>query len=215
MPKLALLRMIKRRLAEPRIAGDPRARILANIAGPSSPILLAMLDQPRTDASVLIALVARPAGLTVLFTERAAHLRDHAGQISFPGGRLAHRSETAVAAALREAEEEVGLHAADVAVLGLLDVHLTGTGFAITPVVGFVAGPFEPAPDPNEVASVFEVPLDYVLAPATIQPTYGERYGTRFRTFELHYGGHRIWGATAAMLMTFRDIIAYDQANDD
>jgi 8-oxo-dGTP pyrophosphatase MutT (NUDIX family) len=151
----------------------------------------------------------------VLFTERAAHLRDHAGQISFPGGRLAHRGETAVDAALREAYEEVGLRAADVAVLGSLEVHLTGTGFAVTPVVGFVASPFAPQPDPNEVASVFEVPLDFILEPTNIRPTYGERFGARFRTYELHYGGQRIWGATAAMLVTFRDIVAYDEPNGD
>lgn len=207
MREAPLIDSIRRRLAVVRGGQDPRARILANVDGPVSPALLDMLERPGREASVLLALLERPAGLTMLFTERAAHLKDHAGQISFPGGRLGATGETPVEAALREAAEEVGLAPRAVAVLGCLDVHLTGTGFAVTPVVGFVAGPFQPRPDPTEVASVFEVPLDYILDPRNTQSTYRERFGTRFRTPELRYGGHRIWGATAAMLETFRDII--------
>ncbi|HLF10010.1 MAG TPA: CoA pyrophosphatase [Gammaproteobacteria bacterium] len=214
MPELPFLDLIRRQLARARGRHDPRARILANVDGPVSPVLLEMLDQPGREASVLLALIERPVGLTVLFTERAAHLKDHAGQISLPGGRLAHAGETPVAAALREAAEEVGLASGDVAVLGSLDVHLTGTGFAVTPVVGFVAGPFEPQPDPAEVASVFEVPLDFILDPLNTRATYRERFGTRFRTHELSYAGHRIWGATAAMLVTFRDTITYEKTTE-
>lgn len=209
MPDSALLTLIRQRLAETRDSHDPRARILANVEGPVSPGLLEMLDRPGREASVLLALIERPAGLTMLFTERAAHLKDHAGQISFPGGRLAHVGESAVAAALREAAEEVGLAGADVAVLGCLDVHLTGTGFAVTPVVGYVAAPFVPRPDPAEVAGVFEVPLEIILDPVSIRAIYRERFGTRFRTYELNYGDYRIWGATAAMLVTFRDLVSY------
>jgi 8-oxo-dGTP pyrophosphatase MutT (NUDIX family) len=208
MPESPLLDLIRQRLAGAH-AYDPRARVLANIEGSASPALLRMLEQPGREASVLLALIERSSGLTVLFTERAAHLKDHAGQISFPGGRLAADGETPIEAALREADEEVGLAPPDVAVLGCLDVHLTGTGFAVTPVVGFVAGPFEPRPDPAEVANVFEVPLDFILDPLNAQTTYRERFGTRFRTPELNYGEHRIWGATAAMLVTFRDVILY------
>jgi 8-oxo-dGTP pyrophosphatase MutT (NUDIX family) len=157
---------------------------------------------------VLLTLLERPGGLTVLFTERAAHLKDHAGQISFPGGRIDDR-ETAVDAALREAHEEIGLDPADVEVLGALDDLLTGTGFLITPVVGYVAsGGFVAAPDPIEVASVFEVPLDFICDPANIVETYRERLGTRFRTYELRHDGYRIWGATAAILVSFRDLIS-------
>ncbi len=203
---------IRRLVAAPRSAHDPRERILANVDGPMSPALRAVLEQPGRAASVLVALLDRPQGLTLLFTERAAHLKDHAGQISFPGGRLAHAGETVVDAALREAHEEIGLHPADVEVLGSLDELLTGTGFSITPVVGYVAGrSFVASPDPTEVASVFEVPLELVLDPANIFATYGERLGTRFRTFELHHGGYRIWGATAAILVSFRDLIAHDK----
>jgi 8-oxo-dGTP pyrophosphatase MutT (NUDIX family) len=203
--------VIRRRGAAPRPPGAPRARIYANVDGPMSAALRAVLDQPGRAASVLIALLDRPAGLTLLFTERAAHLKDHAGQISFPGGRVAD-AETAVDAALREAHEEIGLHPADVEVLGPLDELLTGTGFSITPVVGYVASrTFIATPDPTEVASVFEVPLEFVLEPANIFASYRERLGTRFRTYELHHGGYRIWGATAAILLNFRDLLSNEK----
>ena len=204
------LARIRERLAVVRPPGDPRERIFKNVTGPISPALLEMLDRPGRDAAVLLALLARRSGLTVLFTERAAHLKDHAGQISFPGGRIA-LAEPPVAAALREAQEEIGLEPAAVEVLGMLDVHLTGTGFAIKPVVGVVSGEFAARPDPDEVAGVFEVPLEFLLDESNVSITHMDRLGTRFRTYELRYQGHRIWGATAAMLMTFKDIISDDK----
>jgi 8-oxo-dGTP pyrophosphatase MutT (NUDIX family) len=206
-PSLAAIRRV---LATPRRAVDPRERFVANLGSGSqlSAELRAVFDRPPRAASVLVPVLERPGGLTVLFTERAAHLKDHAGQISFPGGRIADAGETAVAAALREAQEEIGLDPASVEILGALDDLLTGTGFLITPVVGYVAGgTFVAKPDPAEVAGAFEVPLDFLCEPATIKSTYRDRLGTRFRTYEVLHGGYRIWGATAAILVNFRDLM--------
>ena len=150
------------------------------------------------------------AGRTVLVTrptERAAHLKDHAGQVSLPGGRIT-TGESPAAAALREAHEEVGLAPASVEVIGSLDELLTGTGFTITPVVGFVSdAEFVAVPDPREVAGVFEVPLAVILDRGAMSAGYFERHGSRFLTYELLYGGRRIWGATAAVLRNFQDVI--------
>jgi 8-oxo-dGTP pyrophosphatase MutT (NUDIX family) len=210
MSRVLSLDTIRRRVAAPRAPVDPRERMLANVEGPISPALRAAIDSPGRAASVLLTLVERAAGLTLLFTERAAHLKDHAGQISFPGGRIG-AGETAVDAALRETHEEVGLRGTDVEVLGFLDEFLTGTGFLIKPVVGYVAvGSFVATPDPTEVASVFEVPFEFIVNPANVSVTYRERLGARFRTYELHHSGHRIWGATAAILVNFRDVIAHE-----
>jgi len=114
-------------------------------------------------------------------------------------------------AALRETHEETGLRTTDVEVLGALDELLTGTGFLIKPVVGYVAaGSFVATPDPTEVASVFEVPLEFIVEPENVMATYRERLGARFRTYELHHSGHRIWGATAAILVSFMDVISHE-----
>jgi 8-oxo-dGTP pyrophosphatase MutT (NUDIX family) len=205
--KVKTLDLIRRRLAAPRPQIDPHARLLGNIEGPVSPELRAVLARPARPASVLLALLERADGPTVLFTERAAHLKDHAGQISLPGGRLA-AGETPAEAALREAYEEVGLAPATVDVVGLLDGFVTGSGFTIVPVVGVVGDPgFVAVPDPREVAAVFEVPLDVVLDRTAMGVGYFERHGSRLLTYELHYGGRRIWGATAAVLRNFQDVI--------
>ena len=156
---------------------------------------------------MLLALLERPTGLNVLLTERAAHLKDHAGQISLPGGRLAP-GETPAEAALREAHEEVGLSPSTVSVLGLLDPLLTGTGFEVTPVVGAVGDSrFVPIADPREVAHVFELPLELVLHPSGITVGSFERHGVRLRTYELKFERFRIWGATAAILQNFREVL--------
>jgi 8-oxo-dGTP pyrophosphatase MutT (NUDIX family) len=159
------------------------------------------IESPRR-AAVLVPLIDRPEGLNVLLTERAAHLRNHAGQVSFPGGRLEGDHETPVDAALRETEEEIGLERGHVTIAGYLESHIIFTGFHVVPVVGFVQPEFSLQPNPKEVASVFEVPLIHILDPIN--------HGTRVRTVqggEIHvynipYGERVIWGATAGMLMS-------------
>jgi 8-oxo-dGTP pyrophosphatase MutT (NUDIX family) len=168
-------------------------------------------------ASVLIALVDRPQGLQVLLTRRTDHLRDHAGQISFAGGRREASDADAVATALREAEEEIGLHARHVQVLGQLPSYTTVTAYVVTPVVALVRPPFELALDAGEVAEAFEVPLAFLMNPA-----HHHRHAYEVGEVKRHFlsmpwqgpgadGVQReyfIWGATAAMLRNVYRLLA-------
>jgi 8-oxo-dGTP pyrophosphatase MutT (NUDIX family) len=164
----------------------------------------ASLPTRRTPAAVLVPLVEHDSGLTVLLTQRATTLKDHAGQISFPGGRIEPSDVDAWHAALREAHEEIGLLPSLVEFAGYLPDHVVISGFRVTPVVGFVKPEYQLRIATAEVHDVFEVPLDYILDAAnhkTRQRQIGEL------TVEIHdipYGERNIWGATAGMLMTFR-----------
>lgn len=159
---------------------------------------------PLRPAAVLVALIARAQGPRVLLTRRTEALRHHAGQISFPGGRIEADDADPVAAALREAEEEVGLFPALSLPRGYLDPFVTITGFHVFPVVATVSGDYVPRLDPSEVAEAFEVPLDFLLDPANVHELDVDWQGRRRRLLEYRYEGHRIWGATAAMLVNFR-----------
>jgi 8-oxo-dGTP pyrophosphatase MutT (NUDIX family) len=153
-------------------------------------------------AAVLIGLVARPVGPCILLTQRTAHLRDHAGQIAFPGGRIEPDDADACAAALREAREEIGLDPARVEVLGMLETYTTVTGYAVRPVVGWIEPPVELRPDPYEVADVFELPLAVALDPSRRQRRSGTRAdGSRRSFWALPWEDRYIWGATAGMLV--------------
>ena len=161
----------------------------------------------RAAASVLVPLVEREGGLTVLLTKRTAHLRDHAGQISFPGGRAELHDDDASATALREAEEEVGLARHQVDVIGTLPEYRTVTYFDETPVVALVAPPFKLVLDAHEVAEAFEVPLAFLMTPANHQRHRFEFEGYQREFLSMPWpqpGGssepYFIWGATAAML---------------
>jgi 8-oxo-dGTP pyrophosphatase MutT (NUDIX family) len=155
-----------------------------------------------TPASVLMPLVQRENGLTLLLTQRTAHLNDHAGQISLPGGRVDEGDSSAVDTALRETEEEVGLHRRHIEVLGTLPDYFTGTGFQVTPVVSLVQPPFDLRADPFEVAEIFEVPLVFLMDGANHQRrTFELPNGMGTRTFyTMPYDRFFIWGATAGML---------------
>jgi 8-oxo-dGTP pyrophosphatase MutT (NUDIX family) len=159
-------------------------------------------------AAVLVPLVDRPEGMSVLLTQRTEHLTAHAGQIAFPGGRLEPEDRDAVAAALRETEEEIGLDRDHVTLVGRLDTYVTGTGFEITPVVGIVSVPFSLTVDPFEVADVFEVPLCFVLDPANHRRTERVFEQRRRVFFVLPYQGRNIWGATAGMLVNLAEVLA-------
>ena len=157
---------------------------------------------PLRPASVLIPLVARENGMTLLLTQRTAHLHDHAGQVSFPGGRAEKIDASAIETALREAEEEVGIHRSRLDVLGTLPDYCTVTGYLVTPVVSIVTPPFDFQADPFEVAEIFEVPLSFLM-----DGTHHQRRTAEFpaglgrRTFyAMPYERFFIWGATAGML---------------
>ena len=173
---------------QPELRADPR---------------LWMPDLEARPAAVLVPLVARSHGVQVLLTQRTAHLSDHAGQISFPGGRVEEQDVDATATALREAHEEIGLPAERVEIIGRLPQYTTVTGYEVTPVVGLVEGPFDLTLDAFEVSEVFEVPLEFLM-----DPVHHERrivaLGDMSRTFyAMPYEAQRryfIWGATAAML---------------
>ena len=152
-------------------------------------------------AAVLVPLVDRPDELTVLLTRRTEHLNAHAGQISFPGGRLESQDAGATAAALRETEEETGIDPGFVDVIGRLDDYETVTGYRVTPIVGIVRPDFTLAPDSFEVAEVFEVPFGFLMDPANHQRHNGWRNGRHRHWYAMPYGDHYIWGATAGMLV--------------
>jgi 8-oxo-dGTP pyrophosphatase MutT (NUDIX family) len=152
------------------------------------------------NAAVLVPVVERHDQLTVLFTRRTAHLHDHAGQISFPGGR-SEADESALDTALRETEEEIGLGRGHVEPLGELTEYVTVTGYRVTPVVALVRPPFELAPDDFEVAEIFEVPLAFLLDPANHQRNSVVYEGLHRHYYAMPYGQYYIWGATAGMLM--------------
>ncbi len=176
----------------------------------------AFVERAPAAASVLIPVVLRER-MTVLLTQRTAHLHDHPSQISFPGGRQEPADASPVATALREAQEETGLEPAEVEVLGSLPTYTTGTGFVVTPVVGLVRPGFTVRPDPFEVAEVFEVPIDWLMDPAHHQRHAVDIGGSRREFFSIPWQAigadgqpHRyfIWGATAAMLRNLYRFLA-------
>ncbi|MGE5385019.1 MAG: CoA pyrophosphatase [Betaproteobacteria bacterium] len=158
------------------------------------------LDLVLTPAAVLFPIVAREEGYTVLLTQRAAHLRDHPGQVSFPGGRMEEEDPSPLHTALRETEEEIGLPRERITLLGYLPEYRTGTGFRVTPVVALVAPPMMLKTDPFEVAEVFEVPLSFLLDPANHRRHSLHYRGALREFYAMPYGDYFIWGATAGMI---------------
>jgi 8-oxo-dGTP pyrophosphatase MutT (NUDIX family) len=169
-------------------------------------------DQPDhaalARAAVLVPIVLRDRP-TVIFTRRTDHLPRHAGQVSFPGGRIDPGDDGPVAAALREAHEEIGLEPALVEVVGIGDPYVTVTGFHITPVIGLVQAHATLTPQAGEVAAVFEVPLDHLLEPANHIEQAIEWQGRDRHYYEIQWDEQRIWGATAGMVVNLGRRLAY------
>ncbi len=180
-----------------------------------------LIDKKRLDrivprdawkmSAVLIPVVARDPEVTVILTLRTSHLSAHSGQIAFPGGKVEATDATPVDAALREASEEIGLLSSQVTPLSLLDLHKTGTGYRIIPVLGLVDPSFIPQPDVNEVAEVFEVPLSFLMAERNHLPHIGQWKGQRILFHSMTYEDRFIWGATAAVIRNLYDRL-YNQS---
>ncbi len=161
-----------------------------------------------TPAAVLVPLVLRPQGVTLLLTQRTAHLNDHAGQVSFPGGRVEQIDADRIATALRETEEEVGIHPRHIQPVGSLDRYITRTGFDVTPIVGFLTPPFTQKPDPFEVDEIFEVPLDFFMNRQNHHRHSYNWEGTTRHYYAMPYGDYFIWGATAGMIVNLIDLLS-------
>jgi 8-oxo-dGTP pyrophosphatase MutT (NUDIX family) len=196
------LEELRRRFAAPPVAetiyGDEGPRPAAGELRPAA-VLLPIVARGPEDA----------AHLTMLFTRRAAHLKEHSGQVSFPGGRVAQHDATPEATALREAREEIGLDPGRVELLGRMPEYHTRTGFRITPVVGIVMPPFELQPDAGEVEEIFEVPLAFLLDPANHQRQSREWQGELRWFFAMPYERHYIWGATAGIVVNLARQLAH------
>ena len=169
-------------------------------------------NPPLVPAAVLVPLVERAAGYTVLLTQRSADLSNHAGQISFPGGRIEENDGSPELAALREAEEEIGLTADFVDVIGDLDIYEVRTGFEVFPIVGLVRMGFDLKLDHGEVADVFEVPLSFVLDPGNHHRQGRTFYGKMRYFYVLPFEDRYIWGATAGMLINLYEVLSGEKA---
>ncbi|MCK6453912.1 MAG: CoA pyrophosphatase [Alphaproteobacteria bacterium] len=195
---------VRERLATPRL---PRERGDGDLNPEFRRRELLAQGRSLRPAAVLVPLVDRAHGMTVLLTQRSPHLADHAGQVCFPGGRIEPHDPDPATAALREAQEEVGLAPDCIELIGQLDKYVVRTGYEITPVVGVLDPPSALVHDPTEVSEVFEVPLSFILDPANVQLQQRAFNGAMRQFYVWPYPGYYIWGATAAMLVNLSEVL--------
>lgn len=196
-----LRRLIETRLQDSRPPTDLSQALPAGFPPGSQAVVRQYLPTAPIAAAVLVPIVDHLDGLSVLLTQRSAHLKNHAGQISFPGGRIEAGDAGPLAAALRETEEEIGLAREHVQLAGYLEPQLIMSGFWVTPVVGFVRPGFALELDPREVDSTFEVPLAHILDQANHRARERRIGDVSVQVYDIPFGEHHIWGATAGMLM--------------
>lgn len=188
-----------------QLAIEPKQLAQFLLQSPGQQEMVIEVGAPQLDltpAAVLIPIVPRPEGATILLTKRTDHMRDHPGQISFPGGRVESDDGSPWHTAVREAQEEIGLNPDLPEVLGYLPEYRTGTGFAVTPVVALVSPPFALSLDAFEVAEAFEVPLAFLLNPDNHQRHTMVVRGAERSYHAMHYDNYFIWGATAGMIIS-------------
>jgi len=196
--------LLRRKLADTEPNPDPR-QVVMPIGSEQWPReLREALPKTLTPAGVLVPVIERSHGPCLLLTQRSAELTHHAGQISFPGGRMEESDADIEATALRETHEEVGIEPHFVNVLGRLEAMPTITGYAVTAVVGAVSRQAELRIDRSEVEEAFEVPLEFLLDRRNARAGEREYMGRKLPVIEFHYSGHRIWGATAHMILQLR-----------
>ena len=193
------------RLRGTQIVAEPGRQALQGLP---ADLIEVWYPQPLRQAGVLIPLIVRERGLSVLFTRRTENIPDHPGQISFPGGRIAAEDASLESTALRESEEEIGLKPSLVDVVGYLPPHPVITGYVVVPTVGLVTPPERFAAEPREVAEIFEVPLAHLMDPANFSEYVRYRSQVGLPTCEYQYHDYRIWGATAQMLKSLIEIIS-------
>ena len=205
--------LIREKLSDTRPHGPERVR-MPGVPGDLPQLLRKARLGRVTPAAVLVPVLERGDDTTLLLTRRAEHLKHHAGQISFPGGRVESSDRGPADAALRETEEEIGLPRSHVEIVGYLDNYITITGYCVTPVVGIVQPEFRLRLDRTEVVEAFEVPLAHVLDPAKVIQREKRLFGVRVAYFEIPYRHYNIWGATAGMLVSLRMALAGEEAGE-
>ena len=198
---------IRARLAGTEPPEDPRFAALPTESARWPRAFLERAKNGLTPAGVLIPLLQRADGIAVLLTERSSELKIHAGQVSFPGGRMEAGDANITATALRETAEEVGIPAALIDVLGYLPPSPTVTNYTITPVIGLVGARASVTIDPMEVATAFEVPLAFLMDDANRIDSVRDFQGVEVPIIEYHYAGQRIWGATATIIMQLKKVL--------
>lgn len=198
---------IRERMSDTRMPADPLAVVMPPDSRDWPEELRRKMCEDLKPAGVLIPIFEHPGGLSVLLTQRSADLKNHAGQVSFPGGRMESADADIVETALRETYEEVGIRPDQVAIAGYLDPMLTVTGYAVTPIVGLVQPAISLTLDRSEVEQAFEVPLSFLLDEGNQRLSEREIHGVTVQIVEFHYSSQRIWGATANILVVLRDIL--------
>ncbi len=198
---------IRQRLAGTELPSSPTDIVMPPGSSRWPEPMREQLSGTLKPAGVLIPIIERSTELSVLLTQRSAELKHHAGQVSFPGGRMEEHDVSVAATALRETEEEVGIASRYISVLGYLQTMPTITGYAVTPVVGMVSADAELAIDCTEVEYTFEVPLSFLLDKSNDVRTEWDTHDRKVPMVELHWQGERIWGATAFMIISLRKMI--------
>lgn len=208
--RIALKRLIEERLKDSRAAPDPSGAVPAGFSAKDVEAIRSFFPTTPAPAAVLIPIVDHDSGLTVLLTERASHLKNHGGQISFPGGRIEPADLNPLEAALRETEEEIGLSRELVTFVGYLQPQLVLSGYWVTPVVAFVQPGSELRLDGREVAAAFEIPLLHILDQANHRSRERTLGDVSVQVFDIPYRDRNVWGATAGMLMALYRLLRSD-----